>query len=287
MNIKTCLITGATSGIGKATASALADAGYSLILTGRNVKKGTSVIRHLKSKFKTQNFEFIKADLSSIKDVNQLAESVKSKYEHIDILINNAGARFNEFRQSEDGIELTFATNHIGHFLLTLLLLDLIQKSPSGRIINVSSSAHSSSSTDFSRINDSDSYDRRKAYSDSKLANLLFTYALADRLKASGITVNAVNPGGVLTNLGKNNGYFAWSKHIIYHLLKGELQFPARAVETIKYLADSSEVSGITGKYFYKKKEIKSSSHSYNNEIAGKLWDLSAVLCRIDVRKEL
>jgi NAD(P)-dependent dehydrogenase (short-subunit alcohol dehydrogenase family) len=281
--MKTCLITGATSGIGKATASALAEAGCSLVLTGRNAKKGTKIINSLTSKFKNQQFEFIAADLSSIKEVNQLTQTIKFKYSTIDILINNAGARFNDFHKSEDGVELTFAINHLGHFLLTLSLLDLIKKSPSGRIINISSSAHGSSKTDFTEINNPNHYDRKKAYSDSKLANLLFTYELADRLKNTGITVNAVNPGGVLTNLGKNNGYFAWFKHIIYHLLKRELQFPSRAAKDIFYLADSDQVSGITGKYFNKRKETKSSPRSYNKEIPVRLWELSSRLCGLNI----
>lgn len=282
MNVKTCLITGATSGIGKASAFALAEAGNSLILTGRNMRRGKSVISSLKSKFKNQNFQFIAADLSSIRQVIQLADVIKLKYQVIDVLINNAGARFNKFQKSEDGIELTFATNHLGHFMLTLLILELIKKSSSGRIINVSSSAHGSSSAEFTMTDDSTAYNRKNAYADSKLANLLFTYELADKVKESGVTVNAVNPGGVLTNLGKNNGYIAWLKHIVYHLFKRELQLPSDAADTIVYLADSPEVAGITGKYFYKKKEIKSSPYSYNKETAAKLWNLSTRLCKMD-----
>ncbi len=285
--MKTCLITGSTSGIGKATALALAGAGYSLILTGRNSKKGTAIINSFKSKYKNQDFEFIGADLSSIKSVNQLSEIIKSKYKIIDILINNAGARFNEFHASEDGIELTFATNYLGHFLLTILLLDLIKKSPSGRIINVSSSAHGGSTADFTQVNNSIKYNRKKAYGDSKLANILFTYELAERLKDSGIDVNAINPGGVLTNLGRNNGYLAWSKHIVYHLLKKELQFPGKAAEGIFYLADSPEVSGKSGKYFFNKKEISSSAYSYNKDVAVQLWNLSSQLCGLKIQHDL
>ncbi len=140
MRNKTCLITGATSGIGKAAALGLAESGCTLILTGRNMKKGGVVINTIKRKIKNQNVEFISADISSIEEVKQLAEKVKSKYEQIDILINNAGARYDKYKESADGIELTFATNHLGHFLLTILLLNLLKKSPSGRIINVASS---------------------------------------------------------------------------------------------------------------------------------------------------
>lgn len=279
---KICLITGATSGIGKAAALALAKKSCDLILTGRNESKGTVLIKIIKKKFPAVNAQFIPADLSSLQEVRKLAEKISSGYQKIDVLINNAGARFNEMRKSEDGIELTFATNHLGHFLLTILLFNLLKKSPSGRIINVTSSAHGGCSNDFSDAVNPVNYDRKKAYCKSKLASLLFTYELADRLKDSGITVNAVNPGGVFTNLGRNNGMIPWFKHIIYYLLKRQLLLPAEGADTIVYLADSTEPKGITGKYFYKRKEFKSSPESYSKEAAVKLWDLSSKLCAID-----
>lgn len=276
-----CLITGATSGIGKATVAVLASKGFSLILTGRSSQKGLSLVNHLKQKFPDISAEFIPADLSSLNEVNQLASKISSGYEKIDVLINNAGARFNDFKKSEEGIELTFATNHIGHFLLTNLLIDLIKESPSSRIINVSSSAHSGCSNDFSDAAAPVKYDRKEAYCKSKLANLLFTYELAERLKDQNISVNAVNPGGVLTNLGRNNGIFPWLKHILYYTLKRSLITPAKGAETIIYLADSSEVEGVSGKYFYNKNEVQSSRESYDKEAAKKLWDLSRSLCGI------
>lgn len=279
---KICLITGATSGIGKAAALALAKKRYDLILTGRNESRATHLIKKIRAKYPGVNAEFIPADLSSLQEVRKLAEKVSSKYQQIDILINNAGARFNELKKSVDGIELTFATNHLGHFLLTLLLLDLLKKSASGRIINITSSAHSGCSNDFSDAANPPDYDRKKAYCRSKLANLLFTYELADRIKDSGVTVNAVNPGGVLTNLGRNNGLIPWFRHIIYYLLKRQLLSPAEGAETIIYLANSSETEGITGKYLYKRKEIKSSPESYSKEAAIKLWDFSLELCALD-----
>lgn len=279
---KICLITGATSGIGKAVTLALAKKSYDLILTGRNESRGTHLIKKIKAGYPGVNVEFIPADLSSLQEVKKLADKVSSKYQYIDVLINNAGARFNDYNKSKDGIELTFATNHLGHFLLTVLLLDLLKKSSSGRIINVTSSAHSGCSNDFSIAADPDNYDRKKAYCRSKLANLLFTYELADRLKDSGVTANAVNPGGVLTNLGRNNGMISWFRHIIYYILKRQLLLPAEGADTIVYLAESPEPEGITGKYFYKRKEIKSSPDSYNKEAALKLWELSRKLCNLD-----
>jgi NAD(P)-dependent dehydrogenase (short-subunit alcohol dehydrogenase family) len=279
---KICLITGATSGIGKATALTLAKKKYDLILTGRNESRGTVLIKKIKTKYTGVNAQFISADLSSMKEVRKLAEEISSGYQQIDVLINNAGARFNEHRKSEDGIELTFATNHLGHFLLTLLLLGSLKKAPSARIINVTSSAHSGCSNDFSNAAGPADYDRKKAYCKSKLANLLFTYELAERLKNTGITVNAVNPGGVLTNLGKNNGMIPWFRHIIYYLIKRQLLSPSEGADTILYLAEASEQEDVTGKYFYKRKEIKSSTESYSKEAALNLWDLSCRLCGIE-----
>ena len=158
----------------------------------------------------------------------------------------------------------------------------MLKKSPSARIINVTSSAHSGCSNDFSDAAAPVNYDRKAAYCKSKLANLLFTYELSDRLRSSGVTVNAVNPGGVLTNLGRNNGLIPWFRHIPYYLLKRQLLSPAKGADTIIYLAESPELEGVTGKYFYKRKEIKSSRESYNKEAAIKLWDLSCKLCGLD-----
>jgi NAD(P)-dependent dehydrogenase (short-subunit alcohol dehydrogenase family) len=277
-----CLITGATSGIGKAAASVLAQKGFSLILTGRNSGKGRSYANDLVKKFPDISTEFIPADLSSMEEVKQLAAKISSGYERIDVLINNAGARFNDFVKSKDGIEMTFATNHLGHFLLTHLLMDLIKRSPSARIINVTSSVHSGCTNDFSDAAAPTNYDRKAAYCKSKLANLLFTYELADRLRNSKVSVNAVNPGGVLTNLGRNNGLIPWFRHIGYYLLKRELLSPSEGADTIVYMAEAPELEGITGKYFYKRKEIKSSPESYRKEDALKLWDLSIKLCELD-----
>lgn len=282
MRRKYCLITGSTSGIGKAAAFSLAEKNYSLILTGKNIPKGLALVNVIKERHPGIQVGFFSADLSSLREVRKLAENISSDYQQIDVMINNAGARFDIPKKSEDGIELTFATNHLGHFLLTVLLLDLLKKSVSARIINVSSSAHSGCSADFSNMVNPDHYDRKTAYRKSKLANLLFTYELADRLQDSNITVNAVNPGGVLTNLGRNNGIIPWFRHIAYYIAKRELQLPSKGAETIIYLAESTEVEGISGRYFHKKEEIKSSPESYSKEAAVKLWELSSRLCAIE-----
>ena len=281
MKDKICLITGATSGIGKATAIALSEMGYSLILTGRNNKRGEILVNKIRKKFQNQTAEFIRADISSRSDVIQLTEKIMSEYNHLDVLINNAGARYNKYQKSGDGIELTFATNHLGHFLLTLQLIDLLKASSSARIINVASSAHFGYSNDFNQAADPLHYNRKEAYGKSKLANLMFTYELARRLQDKRISVNAVDPGGVITNLGRNNGFIPWSKHILYYLLKQKLITPGQGAETIVYLASSPETSGVSGKYFYRKNKIQSSRESYDKKSATKLWNLSLGLCNI------
>jgi len=282
MNNKNYLITGATSGIGKATAFKLADVGTSLILLSRNEEKGERICKQIEARTKNTKVKFYRVDISSMKEVKSVVERIKADFNHIDVLINNAGARFDNCLKNDEGIELTFATNHLGHFLLTLSLIEMLKKSTQGRIINVSSSVHTGVTQELDDIAAPINYDRRLAYGRSKLANLYFTYELSSKLRNNKITVNALNPGGVATNFSRNNGLLPWVKHNIYYLLKRELLSPQKAAETILYLALSQEVKEITGKYFFYKKEIKSSFAAYNKEAALKLWQLSLKLTGVD-----
>ena len=277
MQDKICLITGATSGIGKAAALKLADTGASLILLSRNEKKGEKICNQIRGKNNTQ-VKFYNADISSMKQVRNVSEKIKSDFNHIDVLINNAGARFDNYFKNDEGIELTFATNHLGHFLLTLSLIAMLKKSSQGRVINISSAAHANGTEELYDIVAPEHYDRRLAYGRSKLANLYFTYELASRLQSSKITVNAVDPGGVATNFSRNNGIIPWMKHYLSYILNLKLISPQKASETVVYLASSDEVGRISGKYFFEKKEINSSSASYSKETAMKLWQLSLKL---------
>lgn len=277
---KLCLITGATSGIGRASAFELAKKGYDLILLGRNEVKGKKIVKKI-SKYKKIKVKFFKCDISSLNEVKILAEKIRSEYVKLDVLINNAGARFDTLKKSSDGIELTFATNHLGHFFLTYLLFDLIKKSESARIINVSSSSHSGKQMVVEDLINPKSYNRKIAYGNSKLANILFTYELSRRLNNYKINVNALNPGGVASGFAINNGFAAWLKHVVYHLIKRKLISPKKGCQTIVYLAASPQVEEVTGKYFYLNKEIKSSTESYDEVLAVKLWKLSEDLCGI------
>lgn len=272
---KICLVTGATSGIGKATALKLAEMGASLILISRNANKGKIVCEQIKKETNNDNIAFYKLDLSLMKEVKETAQKIHSDFDHIDVLINNAGARFLDHIVTKEGIEQTLALNHLSHFLLTNLLLDRLKESSSARIINISSGTHSSGNGVIENITNSSEYDGRKQYANSKLANILFTYELAGRLENANIAVNAVDPGGVATNFARNNGLISWLRHRIYYLTKGTLLTPKQGCETVVYLATSPEVEGVTGKYFTNKKEVKSSSISYESNIAKKLWEMS------------
>jgi len=282
MNNKICLITGATSGIGKAAAFKLADLGASLILLSRNKGKGEQICEQIRKRINNAQIKFCEVDISSMEEVRRTVEKIKANFNRIDVLINNAGARFDNYLKNDEGIELTFATNHLGHFLLTLSLIEKLKKSGQGRIINVSSSAHSGVIQELDDIVMPVNYDRMVAYGRSKLANLYFTYELSNKLKNSKITVNALHPGGVATNIGRHKWLPARVKYYIFYFLKRNLISPQKAAETIIYLASAIEAKEFTGKYFFNKKEIESSPASYNRETASKLWQLSLKLAGVD-----
>ncbi len=281
MKNKICLITGATSGIGKASALELAGLGASLILLSRNEKKGEKICNKIKKINNNVQVKFYKVNISSMNEVRNVSERIKTDFDRIDVLINNAGARFDKYFKNDEGIELTFATNHLGHFLLTLSLFEMLKKSVQGRIINVSSPAHSRGTEDIEDLVVPQNYDRRLAYGRSKLANLYFTYEFSSRLKNTNICVNAVDPGGVATNFSRNNGLYAWLKHYLSYILQLKLISPQKAAEMIVYLASSRDLSVTTGKYFFGKNEINSSPASYSKDAALKLWQLSLKLTGI------
>jgi len=283
MDQRTCLITGATSGIGKAAAFELAKLGHRLILVGRNEEKLRKTVSGIRTKTGSKEITAYRCDLSLLRDVRSAAERIRQDCRRIDVLINNAGARILRHQLTEEGIELTLATNHLGHFILTLSLTGLMQSSGEVRIINVSSGAHYSGTGAIENIKSAKDYDGRKQYAESKLANVLFTYALADRLKDRPISASAVDPGCVATNFARNNGLVPWLKHRLYYLLKGQLRTPAQGAETIVYLATSDEVEGMTGKYFMDKKEMRSSDISYAGAVRESLWASSVRLGGIDL----
>jgi NAD(P)-dependent dehydrogenase (short-subunit alcohol dehydrogenase family) len=279
---KVVVITGATSGIGRATACQMAGPGVRLVLVGRNETRGKEVVRRIHSSSPRCICEFLRADLSNLSEVRELAARIKDRYDQIDVLVNNAGARFRHFEQTANGLERTFATNHLGHFLLTSLLLGHMLDARAARIITVASGAHFGVDGTPSWVLRHTDYDRKVAYGLSKLANIVFAYELARRLSSTSVTSNAVDPGGVATNLGRNNGWTVWLRHLIYYAAKRELITAAQAATHIAYLAFADELTSVTGQYFRDRHLVTSSTVSKDPIVAQGLWSLSLKLTRID-----
>jgi NAD(P)-dependent dehydrogenase (short-subunit alcohol dehydrogenase family) len=257
-----------------AAASALAEMHANLILVGRNQQVGDSVARRLAKRSPQSMIAFIRADLSKPDDVRELAGVIAKQWAHVDVLINNAGARFRTYHENPEGIELTFATNHLGHFLLTRLLLDHLVKAPAGRIVTVTSGVHFSAPPGVWYMG-RDNYDGAIAYAKSKLANLMFAYELARRLERSQVTSNALHPGVVATNFERNNGLMVWLRYLVGHARKRRLVSPKKGAETVVFLAASQDVAGVTGKYFVRKQQVESSPESHDRAEARRLWELS------------
>jgi NAD(P)-dependent dehydrogenase (short-subunit alcohol dehydrogenase family) len=282
MKDKTCAITGATSGIGKAAAFALAAKGASLIIIGRNTARGERISSELRAKYPSAQFEYRRADLSSLDDVRELAAAISAKHRRIDVLINNAGARYDRYHESRDGFELTFATNHLGHFLLTCLLWDCLLASGSARIITVSSGAHASARMDGIWLSPMHGYDRRQAYAKSKLANILFAFELARRLGSTGTTSNALHPGGVATGFSRNNGLLSWLRHLVAYAIQGTLLPAEKGAETIVYLAADRDVARMSGRYFVKRQPVDPAPAALDTRTAAELWNSSLQWTKLD-----
>ena len=269
---KICMITGATAGIGEATARGLAQQGATVIVVGRNPDKCAATVDRLKQQTGNVNIDYLLADLSSQKEIYLLAEEFRRRYPRLDVLINNAGINLLQRQLSPDGIELVFATNHLSYFLLTRLLLDVLKASAPTRIVNVASFVHRQARLDFDQLQAGG----LNAYPLSKLANLLFTYELARRLEGTNVTVNALNPGLVRSNFGLNiPGPAGLLKRLMNALIGVSVEEGAK---TSLYLAISPEVQAVTGKYFEKCKPIESSPASYDEDAARRLWQVSAEL---------
>ncbi len=270
MEGKLCLITGATDGIGKETAKCLAGFNERLILVGRDQSKGESVRNELMVQTGNDQIDIMTADLSNMNAIQNLSAEIHKKYNKLNVLINNAGAFFSKREITDDGFEKTFALNHLGYFLLTKLLLDLIKKGKNPRIINVASGAHIGATLDFDNLQGKNDYSGWAAYKRSKLMNIMFTYKLAELLKDTPITVNTLHPGFVRTRFGDNNtGIVGIGLNLAKKI--GAISIK-KGAETSVFLATSPTVKGVSGKYFVKCKPEKSSSLSYNKSDIDRLW---------------
>jgi NAD(P)-dependent dehydrogenase (short-subunit alcohol dehydrogenase family) len=279
MKGKICLITGGTNGIGKSTAQALAHMGATVVIVGRNAQKTNQVVQEIRLATGNANMDSLLADLSSQQDIRRLASDFKSKYSHLHVLLNNAGGTFMKRQLSVDGIEMTFALNHLAYFLLTNLLLDMIKASAPARIVSVSSDAHSGGKIDFDNLQGERSYSSFGPYGSSKLANILFTNELARRLEGTGVTANALHPGLTSTGFGRNNpGVVMKIMGILIPLIG---RSPEKGARTSIYLASSPEVQGVTGKYFVDCKVTQPAPQAVDQAVARKLWDISAEMVHL------
>ena len=278
---RTCLITGASNGIGKETAIELARMGATVVMVARDERKGRAAQMEVKER-SGADADLLLADLASLADVRKLAEEYRSRHDTLHVLINNAGAYNSQRVLSKDGYEMTIAVNHLAHFLLTDLLLDVIKASAPSRIINVSSGAHTGAKIDFDDLQGESGYGvGMGAYGQSKLANVLFTNELARRLEGENVTVNSLHPGVVRTGFGRNatgiiGGVFA----VFQFVGRPFLLTSAQGAKTSIYLASSPEVETTTGEYFVKSKSVASNDESNDPEVARRLWDFSEELVK-------
>lgn len=278
MNGKICLVTGGTSGIGKSTAHALAKMGATVVIVGRSAPKTAQVVKEIRDRSGNNNVDSLLADLSSQQEVRRVAEEFKRNYQHLHVLLNNAGAAFMKRQLSVDGIEMTFALNYLAYFLLTTLLLDTLKASAPARVINVSSGSHTSGKIEFDNLQGERAYGFA-AYPNAKLATILYTVELARRLGGTGVTVNALHPGLTATGFGKNNGKVMSALVTIFAPLF--MRSPAKGAETSIYLASSPEVEDMTGKYFYDSQVTPAAAQAADTAIARRLWDVSAQMVHL------
>jgi len=278
MRGRTCLITGASSGIGRATALGLAALEAQLVLVCRDRNRGEVTRAEIQSQTGRPDVQLMIADLSSQQSIRELAQAFLATGQPLHVLINNAGIVNVNRSLTVDGLESVFAVNHLAYFLLTHLLLDRLRASAPARIVNVASDAHRFGALNFDDIGGARRYRTMRIYGQSKLANILFTYELARRLADTGVTVNCLHPGTVATGLGKNNG--TWAKGLIT-ILRPFFRTPRSGAETSIYLAASPAVEGVTGKYFTNCRETRSSKTSYDAAVQRRLWEMSAQLTGI------
>lgn len=280
MNGKVCLVTGATAGIGLVTARELAKMGATLVLVGRNPTKTATVVETLKRETGNSNISALLGDLSLLKDVRRVAAEFKQKHDRLHVLLNNAGAFYSQRYVTAEGLEMTFALNHLSYFLLTHLLLEVLKASAPARVVNVSSNAHASAKLNFDDLQNAKQYNGFEPYSQSKLMNILFTYELARRLQGTGVTTNCLHPGFIASEFGKNNP--GWVGRIAMPIVHLFARTPEQGARSSLLLATAPELEGVTGKYYDdNQREARSSPASYDTAAAKRLWEMSAEITGI------
>ncbi|NUU78731.1 SDR family oxidoreductase [Paenibacillus xylanilyticus] len=275
MSMKTAIVTGANSGMGLATTIQLARQGYRVIMACRSEKRGQQALQDALRDSGSNAIELILCDLGSIKSIRQFAQAFRERYNTLDVLVNNAGVVMLKRQVTSDGFEQSIGINHLGHFLLTLLLIEPLKAAEQGRIVNVSSGAYKAGKIHFDDPHLHKGYNPIKSYAQSKLANVLFTRALARRVASSRVTVNCLHPGAVGTSIGVDR-HTGFGTRIMAFV--GKLPFflsPEDGAQTAIYLATSPEVEKLTGRYFYQKKEQKLKAHAMDDAVAERFWTWS------------
>jgi len=279
MESKVVLITGGTSGIGRAAATALAAMGAEVVVTGRSRERGELAVEEIRDTSGNGRVSLMLADLAVQAEVRGLAEEFRERYDRLDVLVNNAGIIQSKRTETPDGIELTLAVNHLAPFLLTNLLLDLLKKSAPSRIITVSSEARRGAKIDFEDLQSERRYRPFKVYGMTKLANILFTYELAERLEGTGVVANSLHPGGVNTNFGNNNRSFGT---LIFRAFKPFMRTPEQGADTVVYLAVSPEAGKMTGRYLTDRKVVFSFEDPHDEVVQKRLWEVSEALTNLE-----
>ena len=273
---KVVLITGGTGGIGKATAVGLATLGARVGITGRDLARAEQAAADIRATSGNTAVDAFAADLTSQAEVRRLATAVLDAYPRLDVLVNNVGGFWAHRHPTADGLERTFALNHLAPFLLTTLLLDRLKASAPARVITVSSGAQSMGRIDFDDLQGARSYSGQRAYNQSKLANVMFSNELGRRLEGTGVTANSVHPGVVRTNFGAEDQ--AWFFTVISRVVRPLLKTPAQGAQTPIYLASSPEMDGVTGMFYAGRKPKTANKIAYDPDMTAKLWNVSAAL---------
>lgn len=278
LNGKVVLVTGGTEGLGKAAALAFAKRGASLTLLGRNQRKTRETVEELKQASGNVRIEMILCDLSKLADVERAADEFKASNKRLDILANNAGAMFNQSTLTDDGYEVTFALNHLAHFLLTTSLIELLRSTPGARVVSTSSGMQSSGDLDLATVATKLDVSRGRAYGTAKLCNILFTKELQRRLGPS-VAVNCFHPGIVRTKFGAFGQDFGFLFNLVFRLSLPFSKSPEQGADTLVWLATAPEAAGLHGEYLTNRKVIKPQRQALDEALADGLWTLSERLC--------